>query len=123
MGEAGEEFIYLYERQRLIQADRADLAEKVTWASRDIGDGLGYDIISFEPSGEEIYLEVKTTTGGEGTPFYVSNNEVVVSAEKSSAYKLVRLYKFPVQPKFFVLSGDLKTSLNLVASSYRASLQ
>lgn len=123
LGEAGEEFIYLYERQRLIQADRADLAEKVTWASRDIGDGLGYDIISFEPSGEEIYLEVKTTTGGEGTPFYVSNNEVVVSAEKSSAYKLVRLYKFPVQPKFFVLSGDLKTSLNLVASSYRASLQ
>lgn len=35
----------------------------------------GFDIVSYTPSGEKIYIEVKTTTGDRDQPFYISANE------------------------------------------------
>ncbi|BAS06695.1 hypothetical protein AHiyo4_01170 [Arthrobacter sp. Hiyo4] len=43
--------------------------------SKTRGDGLGYDILSFEESGKERLLEVKTTKSRAETPFFVSRNE------------------------------------------------
>ena len=44
LGKQGEEFVFELEKYRLLLAGRDDLAQKVVWASRDIGDGLGFDI-------------------------------------------------------------------------------
>lgn len=120
LGEAGELFILLYERKRLRNAGLTNLAEKVVWVSKEIGDGLGYDISSFDSDGSEIFLEVKTTSGGKATPFYVSKNEIDVSASKGPAYRLVRVYRFPQAPKFFTISGNLTETLLIEAISYRA---
>ena len=120
LGEAGELFILLYERRRLRNAGLIDLAEKVVWASKKIGDGLGYDISSFDSDGSEIFLEVKTTNGGKATPFYVSKNEIEVSESKGSAYRLVRVYRFLHEPKFFIIAGKLTETLLIEAISYRA---
>lgn len=43
--------------------------------SEKIGDGAGYDIISVERNGNSRLIEVKTTTQGCNTPFYMSKNE------------------------------------------------
>ena len=120
LGEAGELFILLYERKRLKNAGLINLAEKVVWVSKEFGDGLGYDISSFDSDGSEIFLEVKTTSGGKATPFYVSKNEIDVSALKGPAYRLVRVYRFPQAPKFFTISGNLTETLLIEAISYRA---
>ncbi|WP_298559376.1 DUF3883 domain-containing protein [uncultured Aliiroseovarius sp.] len=120
LGEAGESFIYRYEIQKLIRAGKEELAKRVKWVSKELGDGLGYDVRSFDLDGSEIFLEVKTTTSGRATPFFVSNNEVAVSEEKGKAYRLVRVFNFPDKPRFFTLSGCLSDVLQLEATSYRA---
>jgi hypothetical protein len=52
------------------------------WASQDIGDGLGFDIISLDESDDsKRMLEVKTTGLGKFFPFYVTGNEVRCSED------------------------------------------
>lgn len=57
LGEAGERRIYENERTRLALSGRSDLAEKVEWTSKELGDGAGYDILSFDQNGKERFLE------------------------------------------------------------------
>jgi len=122
LGLAGEEFVFHYERKKLLRLGRPDLSKNVIWASKDIGDGLGYDIISYDKSGKRILIEVKTTNGGRATPFFLSNNEVAASDEYSDSYQLVRLFDFSTRPKFFVVLGPLNRSLNLQPTSFKARL-
>ncbi len=77
LGKLGEEFVYDLERHRLKEAGRDDLALKVQWVAQSIGDGLGFDILSFdETCDSERMLEVKATVLGKFFPFYVTANEV-----------------------------------------------
>ena len=71
------------ETTHLVQGGYSELAKKVRWISQEDGDGAGYDIRSFDFSGGERLIEVKTTTGGQMTPFYLSENERALSAERS----------------------------------------
>ena len=63
------------ERRQLSKLQRPDLARKVRWVAVEDGDGAGYDILSFNSSGHELLIEVKTTNGGPATPFFLSRNE------------------------------------------------
>lgn len=69
LGLAGEEFALRFERWRLIQLGAGQLAERVAHVSASEGDGLGYDIRSFETDGQQRFIKVKTTSFGERTPF------------------------------------------------------
>ena len=60
MGLAGEQFIAEFEARRLHAAGQKSLAERVEHVAGSRGDGLGYDVLSFEVSGEERFIEVKT---------------------------------------------------------------
>ncbi len=71
LGKAGEAFVLHLEQQRLEESERSDLAGKVRWVAEQDGDGAGYDIFSFDPSGSELLIEVKTTNGAARTPFYL----------------------------------------------------
>ena len=58
----GEQFVFDLERFRLNAVGRDDLAQRVVWASETIGDGLGFDILSFDEADDsERMLEIKTT--------------------------------------------------------------
>ncbi len=81
LGEDGEQFVLELERSRLEAAGQPELAEKVAWVSKEVGDGLGYDIESFEEDGHQIFIEVKTTKGPIDTPFYLTENERRVAAD------------------------------------------
>lgn len=70
LGAAGEQLVVQLERSRLLLAGAAKLAEKVEWTSKVKGDGAGYDVLSFENSGKERFIEVKTTGFGREAPFY-----------------------------------------------------
>lgn len=123
LGQAGEELVYERERRALIEADRQDLARRVKWVSREEGDGLGYDIRSFDLSGNERWIEVKTTRGGSLTPFYLTRNENEVAMERPDAFRLYRLHDFSSQPGLFTLTPPLDTVLRLEALTFRASLK
>jgi len=69
LGLAGEEFVINFEQARLIKARQERLASKIVHVARDRGDGKGYDVLSYEASGIERLIEVKTTKYGRETPF------------------------------------------------------
>jgi hypothetical protein len=59
LGKRGEERVFFSEQARLKTEARADLARKVRWVSEELGDGAGYDILSFDATGKERLIEVK----------------------------------------------------------------
>ena len=81
LGNAGEDFAVRFERERLIATGASRLADRVERVSVTKGDGLGYDVLSFEESGKERLIEVKTTSYDAATAFLVTRNEVAVSKE------------------------------------------
>ena len=51
LGRAGEEIILRFEHRRLWRAGKKTLAERIEHVAESRGDGLGYDIASFEANG------------------------------------------------------------------------
>ena len=121
LGQAGEVFALDFERWRLVQLGVAQLAEKVTHAAATEGDGLGYDIRSFEPDGRERFIEVKTTAFGERTPFFVSANEARFARDHADRFHLYRLFEFRATPRMFELAGPIEQHCMLDPVSFRAS--
>jgi hypothetical protein len=121
LGKLGEEFVFELEKYRLLLAGRDDLAQKVIWASRDIGDGLGFDILSFDEADDsERMLEVKATGLGKFFPFYVTSNEVRCSEDIPQQYQLFRVFDFGRSPRLYILHGSLRELCQLEPVLYRA---
>lgn len=120
IGAAGEEFVLRFEHARLIQGGAKGLAEKVQHVSKEVGDGEGFDILSYEASGQPRLIEVKTTKHSKDTPFFVTKNEVHVSQANKAQYYLYRLYGFPRLPRMFSLPGALTESCVLDPTQYIA---
>ena len=122
LGELGEAFVLEIERQRFLSIGKPDLAAEVQWSSKDVGDGLGYDIRSFDEGGyQEKFIEVKTTNAGKYQPFLISGNEVSFSRISSSQYSLYRVFQFSDTPRVYRLDGDVSGLVNLTPTNYRAS--
>lgn len=120
LGRAGEAVVLHHERTTLEDAGRHDLAAEVRWISDQDGDGLGYDIASFEPDGRKRLIEVKTANGWERTPFFISRNELAVSRERSDHWHLIRVYDFARRPRAFSLRPPLESFVELTATSFSA---
>lgn len=121
LGERAEKFVLRMEKQRLIAEGRPDLAADVEWSSERRGDGLGYDIRSFDAScDQERFLEVKATNSGKYLPFFISENERAFSNDFSDAFRLYRVYEFTTAPKFFILPGAIEQHVQLLPQNYRA---
>ena len=122
LGRAGELFVADLEARRLHAAGQKTLSERVEHVAATQGDGLGYDVLSFENDGQERLIEVKTTSFGQLTPFFVSSNELARSKRDSDRYQLYRLFEFRANPRLFRLPGDIHTHCVLDAVSYLARL-
>jgi hypothetical protein len=121
LGLAGEAFIVQFEHWRLTQLGQPRLADKVDHISQSKGDGLGYDVLSFEADGKERFIEVKTTTFGRDTPFFISRGELALSHGAKDQFHLYRLFEFRKAPRLFDLKGSLDQHCVLDPVSYRAS--
>ncbi len=121
LGRAGEAFVLGIEQQRLARADRADLARKVRWVAEEDGDGAGYDVLSFDPSGCERLIEVKTTNGAARTPFFLTRNELDLAMERPMDWRIHRVHLFAKQPRIFTLLPPLEFAVNLRPETWRAS--
>jgi len=120
LGAAGELFVLTYERARLIHVGKESLAARIEHTSKVRGDYEGYDIMSFDETGAERLIEVKTTKYGAETPFFVTRNEVSISERRASLYHVYRLYSFRQTPKLYTLPGAISHSCRLSAASFMA---
>ncbi|WP_426147032.1 DUF3883 domain-containing protein [Polaromonas sp. DSR2-3-2] len=121
LGLAGEEFVVQFEHWRLVAMGQHRLADRVEHVSVSKGDGLGYDVLSFESDGKERLIEVKTTTFGRDTPFFVSRGELALSEGAKDQFHLYRLFEFRKSPRLFDLPGALDQHCLLDPVIYRAS--
>lgn len=92
IGDRGEQIVIQRERARLdgtpfAMAVNGNVSEDVT---------AGFDVLSFDEFGSPVYIEAKTTVGGENTPFYMSRRELEFATtchESGDNYQLHRLYE------------------------------
>lgn len=119
IGLAGEILVLDHEKQILLDAGCNELAERVKHISVELGDGLGYDILSYTIGGEEKFIEIKTTSNVNNTSFFIEDTEVKFSKENSEKYYLYRVYNLNSEkPSFYVVKGDVSKSFNLTAKTY-----
>lgn len=123
LGRLGEEWALDFEHHRLISAGRSELVERLEWISEKLGDGAGYDILSYDEPEKPRFIEVKTTNGVFSTPFVISRNELEFSREAEDQFYLYRVFSYRNEPGLFMLRGDISNHVYLDALDYRASFR
>lgn len=122
LGRAGEELVLQFEAQRLHREGATRLVDRIEHIAATQGDGLGFDILSFDADGRERLIEVKTTSFGKRTPFFITRNELACSKARPEEYHLYRLYAFRRSPGLFGLKGPVDDTCQLTASQFVAQL-
>ena len=118
LGDKGEALVKVKEIEFLKQQglnDKSALVEIVQ-------DGMGYDVFSFDKDGNEKYIEVKTTTGNEYTPFFLSENEIDFMRLHENQYSIYRVYQYNEENNFaeyFELCGDVESQLLMKPIQYK----
>jgi hypothetical protein len=101
VGDRGEAIVLALEKQRLIQAERTDLAGRVKQISQE-EDGAGFDILSYEEDGTERQIEVKATSAANlADGFYISSNELEKSAILQNYHIYLVFSAMSETPKIF----------------------
>lgn len=122
IGLAGEKLIMKSEKKKLRDAKRMDLAKKIIHVSQKLGDGAGYDILSYDVDGSEILIEVKTTLKGKKAGFFITANEFDCARHHRENYKIYRIYEFNPNSnsgKFFRLSVEQLEKMRLIPLQYK----
>ncbi len=91
IGDLGEVVALHYELRRVEEETQSTANGKVTRVSKEIGN-LGYDIESIS-QGNNVFIEVKSTTGGFWTDFFLSSNEFEVMRRLGDEYWLYRIFE------------------------------
>jgi hypothetical protein len=120
LGLAGEALVMQFEAQRLRGEGAGRLADRIEHVSVARGDGLGFDILSFDADGRERLIEVKTTAFGRRTPFYITRSELECSKARPKEYHLYRLHSFRRSPGLFGLRGPVDDTCRLTANQFVA---
>ncbi|TDM29817.1 DUF3427 domain-containing protein [Macrococcoides canis] len=123
IGDAGEKLVIKYLYEVLWNKGEKKLAESIFHTAKYEGDGAGYDIKAKDEFGKDIYIEVKTSTGGINSDFFISSNEIEFSKLKNESYYLFRIYEYDVinnTGKFYIVNGDLEKKLLLKPINFKA---
>lgn len=110
-----------FEKRRLVGLGLDHRVWDLRWVAKEDGDGLGYDIRSFDDTGkQERFIEVKTTRGGALTPFFLTENERYVAEDRRDHWQLYRVHAFANAPQIYSVSPPLGESLKLETSVWKA---
>ena len=124
-GELNEKVIYERELQKMMKLEAKEEVERMEEFFKNRNDSEGYDILSFEQqedgSLKEIYIEVKSTKGNEGTPIDITDNELEFAKNHIDQYYLYRIYNIDKKNKTLkiVTGKELLENYVFVPSSYK----
>lgn len=88
VGALGEQIVFEFLKRK---AEEEGLIKPVH-ASKEEGDGLGYDIRYWDKESNEIHVEVKTTTNNYTDGFEMTQNEIFASQNPNYKYEIYRIY-------------------------------
>ena len=107
-GERAEQAVIQFEKDKLINLGRSDLANKIEQVSKKSSD-YGYDILSYEITNNavvETHIEVKSTSlSSEFIEFFISQNELT-KFKNDEHYCIYCLIKFGKDYKLHILKKE-----------------
>lgn len=108
IGLKGEEYILKTEKERLTSLGIKNSEYPVHVAL--ISPSYGYDILSIDEEGVEIYIEVKSTSRIKEDPaaksFFMTSNEYKRYEMDKDKYKIYRVYNTDLNPSFEVIDME-----------------
>jgi ubiquitin len=107
VGDAGEKYVYEFEKNKLEKLGLNDLADKIVKQYDDLSYFPGYDIQSFDEAGNEIFIEVKSTIGKYKNYFEISENEIKAAKELGDAYYIYQVTNALTDPKISTVINNL----------------
>lgn len=111
IGKKGELFILRQEKNKL-EKQNVPTNNKYPRHVALESDCFGYDILSLDEQGKEIFIEVKTTTrkkdDSEARSFFLSSHELEVYKKHKAQYKLYRVYDIENSPCYEEVNIDEK---------------
>lgn len=127
IGELGEIFVIEHEKKKLNQLGILSLSESVKHISKEIGNHAGYDILSYAKDGSKMYIEVKTTTQGLASGFFITDNELQ-KLSSLQGYFIYRVYNFDIKTQkgqICLIKGleELNQFFTLSPNMYKVSLK
>ena len=99
VGDAGEQYVYDYEKNKLITCGQKDLADKIVKQYDDLSSFPGYDIQSFDKDGNKIFIEVKSTKTKKKSYFEISENEINAAKRHGKNYHIYHVTDALINPK------------------------
>jgi hypothetical protein len=122
LGDKGEQLVKQNEINYLEKKGLNHLAQQVIIAK----DGEGYDVLSFDEFGNKKYIEVKTTTGTEYAPFYLSDHEISFMRLHSNQYSIYRIFNYDEESNFgeyFEIKENVESQLILYPCQFKVFLK
>ena len=125
IGDAGEDFVVQREKDKVKNIDK-DAVDRVIRVSQK-QEGDGYDILSLDKYGKTIYIEVKTTTKGADTAFYITENERLFLEEHKDIDDafIYRVYNFDIDTRFgqvkIIKAKDFFKKYNIDPVTYKVT--
>ena len=107
VGDAGEKYVYEFEKNKLEKLGLNDLADKIVKQYDDLSYFPGYDIQSFDEAGNEIFIEVKSTIGKYKNYFEISENEIKAAKELGDAFYIYQVTNALTDPKISTVINNL----------------
>lgn len=98
IGKLGEAYIYDIERKKLSGTKYLELVDNTP--AKDGSNG--FDILSYDEDGTELYIEVKTEAGLKNNDFYLSQNEIDTGkslVEQGKKYLIYRVHNILAKDK------------------------
>ena len=86
IGRKGEKIVFDFEKEKLKKNNLNNLSEKVRWHA-ELNEKPGYDITSFDDNGDEIFIEVKSSSGKTINDVDLTKNEIMSMFNKKTKEK------------------------------------
>lgn len=128
IGLCGEELVLLSEKNKLIKYEMYEYLTRIEHVSQTRGDGLGYDIISFDREGNQIFIEVKSTNKDLKSDIFFTSNELLQMESLGNNYYLYRVYDLNLESKsceieIFRGTDSVKEYFEFFTESVRAKMK
>ncbi|GIX62337.1 DNA gyrase B [Babesia caballi] len=90
VGYLGEEFVYEL-LQEMLKPELASDRLRLLWYNKDNESGLAYDLSIRSDSGEEVFIEVKSSASATKSHFEVSHKEWLFAQQMGARYEIFRV--------------------------------
>ncbi len=124
IGNTAEEAVVVFEKEELQSKGLEELSRKVAHASKEQGDGLGYDVLSYHSDGTKKYIEVKGTKSTSHTSnFTFTRNEIAfLDQNRQSAY-VYCVFGVATNPRLKIYPADLIVSTERQVTAFNVKLK